>query len=63
MRLYIEKYSGTRFFALNDLDATDHPLYGQLLAVFVYKTGAERIKKLLEEMERELHYPGKKEIR
>lgn len=44
MKLWIEKYWGTRFFALYDRDKND-----ELVALFAYKTDALHVKGLLEE--------------
>ena len=49
MKLWIEKYWGTRFFALYDLDKND-----ELIALFAYKTGALHVKGLLEGFEEKL---------
>ena len=49
MKLWIEKYWGTRFFALYDRDKND-----ELVALFAYKTGALHVKGLLEEFEEKL---------
>lgn len=54
MKLYIEKRWGTRHYALYDLDKPDEGPFGNLVALFAYRTGAEYVKKLLEVMEREI---------
>ena len=46
MKLWIEKYWGSRFFAMYDKDKND-----ELVALFAYKTGALHVKGLLEEFE------------
>ncbi len=48
MRLWIERYGETKFFALYDADNND-----ELIAVFVYKVGAQNVKRLLEEFFKE----------
>jgi hypothetical protein len=49
MKLWIEKYWGTRYFALYDRDKND-----ELVASFAYKTGALHVKGLLEEFDEKL---------
>jgi hypothetical protein len=60
MKLIIEKYPNSRFHGLYDLDAEHKPLYGQLVAVFAYKTGALAVKELLEKLSKEIEELRKK---
>ena len=46
MKLWIERYDETKFFALYDGN--------DLIAVCVYKKGAKEVKRRLEELERKL---------
>ena len=53
MKLWIERYGETKFFGLYD-SRRHHPVWGELVALFVYKRGAKEVKKLLEELEEKL---------
>jgi hypothetical protein len=55
MQLYIERYGETKFYGLYDAEKKINELpWGQLIAVFVYKRGAQNVKRMLEEFERVL---------
>ena len=51
MKLWIEGYGETKFYGLYDSDKISEIPWGGLVAVFVYKRGAENVKRMLEELE------------
>ena len=53
LNLWIDHWGESRFFALYDGDT--------LVGVFVYKTGAEHVKQLLERLERRIDELERKE--
>ena len=53
MNLWIDHWGESRFFALYDGDT--------LVGVFVYKTGAEHVKRLLERLKRRIDQLERKE--
>lgn len=48
MKLWIERYGETKFYGLYDSDKISEVPWGGLIAVFVYKRGAENVKQILE---------------
>jgi hypothetical protein len=54
MKLWIERYGETKFFGLYDKERIGEVPWGGLVAVFVYRRGAESVKQLLEELELKL---------
>ena len=58
MKLFIDKWGETRYFALYDEDRIGDLPWGGLICVTVYKTGAKNVKRLLEEQ-----MPPKAQIR
>ena len=54
MKLRIEKYGETKFYALYDAEKINEVPWGELVAVFVYKQGAKNVKRILEGLENEL---------